>query len=83
MNQFCGRNERKAWTPSDISALRGDIQELKLNVVRVLGVYQKSGIGTVKLHMLDHVADNVFKNERLYLCDAGMYKYLHSIFKQP
>lgn len=45
-------------------------------------VYQKLGMGDVKWHMLDHVADNIFRNGGLYLCDAGTWKYYRTIFKQ-
>lgn len=44
VNQLCGRNGRIKWTPRDISGFRRDKQELKLNEVRVLGAYQKSGM---------------------------------------
>lgn len=82
VNQVHGGNGLEKWTPSDISALRHDIQELKLSGVLVLGSYHKSVMGTLKCHMLYHVADNRGRNGRLYLCDAGPYKNAHTIFKQ-
>ena len=39
-------------------------------------------MGTVKWHMLDHVADDIVRNGGLYLCDAGLYEYSHILFKQ-
>ena len=82
MNKVCGHNGRDVWSGSDISQLRRDIKEFKRNGVRVFGSYQKSGMGTVKWHLLEHVADDIVRNGGLQLCDAGMYEYSHIIFKQ-
>lgn len=71
VNEVCGRNGRMKWTFADILALHRDIQQMKLNGVRVLEAYQKSGMGTVKWHMLDHASDEKLRNGGLILCDAG------------
>lgn len=47
LNQVCGCIGMKKWILSDVLALSRYIQELKLNGVRVLRVYRKSGIGTL------------------------------------
>lgn len=50
--------------------------------MRVLWVYQKSGMETVKWHMQDNVTVDNFSNGGLFFCDAVIYEYSHTIFKQ-
>lgn len=59
-----------------------DIAQLKANRVDVFSAYQKSEMGTVKWHLLDHVANDIIKNGGLHLCKAGLYEYSHTIFKK-
>lgn len=40
-------------------------------------------MGTVKWHMLNHVAEDIVRNGGLYLCDPGLYDYTHTTFNQP
>lgn len=82
MNQVCGQNGRKIWRTSDILKLRRDIHNLKSNRVCVFSEYQKSGMRTVKWRILDHVAGDIARSGCLFWSDAGVYEYLHTIFKQ-
>lgn len=60
------------WTLSEISAFHSIIQELKFNVMRVLGAYQKAGMGTMKLHMLDHVTEYIVRIV-VFICVMQLY----------
>lgn len=44
--------------------------------------YQKSGFGTVKWYMIDHVAEDIERDSGLFLFDAGVYDCSHKIFKK-
>lgn len=36
-------------------------------------------MGTVKWHLLDHVADDIVRNGGSFLCDGGIYEHSHTI----
>ena len=82
MNSVCGCNGRNHWSDDDVSRLRNDIAQLKATAVGVFAAYQKSQMGTVKWHMLDHVPDDIVRNGGLFISDAGLYEYSHILFKQ-
>lgn len=45
----------------------------------VLSACQKSELLPVKMHLLDHISDDIVRNGGLFLCDAGFHK--HTILK--
>lgn len=62
MNIVSDRNRRQKWTAAEIATLRREIAQMKANEVDMFSAYhQKSEMGTVKWHMLDHVADGIIK----------------------
>lgn len=48
----------------------------------MFGAYHKSGMGTVKWHMLSHVSEQIVRNSCSFLGVSGLYKYSHIISKQ-
>lgn len=47
------------WTDAELERLSIIIRSLKIKSREVFGKYQKSGMGTSKLHSLDHVVDDL------------------------
>lgn len=82
MNHVCSRNIHKKWTPTDVDSLRRDLLRFKSNRVRVFKAYQKSEMGTIKFHILDHVADYIVRDGGLFSFDEGVSDYSHIIFQQ-
>ena len=71
MNKVCGHNGREIWKSGEISSLKEEIKEFKRIGLSTFRFYQKSGMGTVKWNLLDHIPDDIVRNGGLYLCEAG------------
>lgn len=67
------------WTSTYITKLDRDINNLKLSVVRILSGYQKSGLVTVKRHMVQHVSDDIARNDDLILCYTGVLIFTYNL----
>ena len=81
MMEVCGYGQIDNWTDEAIEYIRDSIVCFKANGVRIFGKYQKSGMGTNKWHLLDHIPYELQRNCGLQYADTGLYEFTHSIFK--
>ena len=81
MMEVCGYGKIDNWTEEAIEYIAGAIECFKANGVRVFGKYQKSGMGTNKWHLLDHIPYDLQRNCGLQFTDTGLYEFTHSLFK--
>ncbi len=66
---------------SILSQLHKSIQSFKSHAVNVFGKYQKSTMGTLKWHLLDHICEDMNRLGSMIVCDAGIYEQSHKLFK--
>ena len=60
---------------------KGENQHIQKKAVEVFGRYQKSNMGTVKWHLLNHIVDDMLRLGSMIVCDAGIYEQSHRLFK--
>ena len=81
-DDICGTWKRDKWEEADVSLLKSKIQTFKTNGKTIFGDFQKSGMCTVKWHVLDHVCEDIQRNGSIYQTSAELYEYAHSVFKR-
>lgn len=82
MQNVCGLNGHYVLGPENMSNLQVNIWTFKTKAFDLFGNVQTSGMGTVKLHPLDHGCGDMDRIGVLYLNDAGIYEGSHKISKR-
>lgn len=65
-----------------LSYLNDSITNYKRVAVDVVGSYQKSNMGTLKWHMLDHVSNDLRRIRILQYLNAGLFEYANATYKK-
>lgn len=55
---------------------------LKKECKRIFDPYVNKGIYTLKLHMLEHIVEDISKYSSLDYINAGLYEYLKTVVEQ-
>ena len=66
----------------ELSQIVKKIQNFKKRAVQVFVKYQKSGMGTLKWHLLDHTCDDINRLGSFVVCDAGVFEESTNFSKQ-
>lgn len=69
------------WKEEEVENIAERIKIVKRNGVSIFGMYQTSGMCTVKRHVLDHICEDFKRNRFSLLCSADLFAYAHNIFK--
>ena len=69
------------WNEEEIIALKREICNFKKMARKLYGEFHASQLGTEKMHMLDHIPDDIRRLGGLRYCDAGLYEYSHTMVK--
>ncbi|MEM9680054.1 MAG: hypothetical protein AAF901_06990 [Bacteroidota bacterium] len=81
MKLCCGYGPEVTWNDEKFGRLTEKIKEFKKEGVEVFGESQKSGMGTLKWHLLDHIRYVLERLGGLRFCDASLFEYTHKLFK--
>ena len=84
MLQTClNKKSREALMGDDtrIRNLEQQIRVFKKMATKLYGPFHASKLGTEKMHMLDHIPDDIRRLGSLQFNDAGLYEYSHTIVK--
>ena len=71
------RGESPGHTVGDFTALRSNIAKFKDLAKEFNQPYQTSGIGTLKMYLLDHAADDIEQIEPVSSMAADLHEYMH------
>lgn len=69
------------WNETKVIALQRQISKFKNMARELYGEFHATGLGTEKMHMLDHIPADIRRLGGLRSCDAGLYEYSHTMFK--
>jgi hypothetical protein len=70
------------FTMACLDKLAKDIASFKSRAVDLYGKYQRSGMGTNKFHLLDHVVEDVMRLGSLLLLSADSFESSHKAVKE-
>lgn len=69
------------WNEAKIRDLENKVSKFKKMATQLYGSFHPSKLRTEKMHMLDHIGDDIRRLGGLRYCDAGLYEYSHTIVK--
>ena len=82
LNFVFRRRLKLGWVEEELEELDEMIRDFKSTAVEVFGPYQKSNMGTLKFHLLDHLVEDLGRFPNIEVLNAGIYEYSHCIVKR-
>ena len=81
LNEIHCRGRTPGWTDEDLGRLDRSIRDFKTIGKSVFHRYQKSGMGTSKWHLLDHLCVDFRRTGGICYMSGGLYEMTHKFVK--
>ena len=75
------QQESVLWNERKLNFLQHKIQNFKKTATQLYSDHHASDLCTTKMHMLDHIVDDIRRFGGLRYCDASLYEYSHTMVK--
>lgn len=82
VNRMVSRGVDPVWSESKLRTLEVAIEKFRKEAKDLYSQYQPSGMGTPKMHLLDHVCSDIRRNGGLQYSDSSYFEHSHVSAKE-